>query len=241
MGTRIGSAGSYSDIPGRARSGRKAISNSTSSLRRKGILTEQLPREDVVLIGLGGAGGIAAHVMTQAGMEVVALEAGPRRYANEMTLDEIRNDVRNWLRARRRKGEVPTWRESPAGEAGESPWPMLMVNAVGGTTIHYDAASPRLLPWNFASRSLTIERYGAGAIPADSTLADWPVSYDEIERYYDLVEKATGVGGAASANPFEGTRSDQYPMGPLRRSGWNTLMDGPRATSAGTPIPPRPR
>ena len=76
-----------------------------------------------------------------------------------------------------------------------------MVNAVGGTTVHYDALSARLLPWNFESRSRTIERYGAGAIPSGSTLADWPVSYDELEPYYDLVEQTIGVGGHGGCEP----------------------------------------
>jgi len=159
-------------------------------------------------------------------MAVVALEAGPRRRPEEMTLDEIRNDVRNWLSAPKARAEVPTWRETSAEASSQSPWPMLTVNAVGGTTIHYDAVSPRLLPWNFASRSLTVARYGDGAIPRDSTLTDWPLSYDELEPYYDLVEKTIGIGGAAGANPFEGPRSSEYPLGPLRRSGWNRWMQG---------------
>ena len=75
-----------------------------------------------------------------------------------------------------------------------------------------------------AARSLTIERYGAGAIPSGSTLVDWPVGYDHLEPYYDVVEKAIGVGGTDGANPFEGSRFSPYPMPPLRRSGWNRLM-----------------
>ena len=34
---------------------------------------------DVVIVGLGAGGSIAAHVLTEAGLRVVALEAGPRR------------------------------------------------------------------------------------------------------------------------------------------------------------------
>jgi gluconate 2-dehydrogenase alpha chain len=188
-------------------------------------LTERLPGTDVALIGLGAAGGIAAHVLTEAGLDVVALEAGPRRAPEEMTLDEIRNDVRSWLARPKAAGEVPTWREGPSETAGPSQWPMLMVNAVGGTTVHYDAVSPRLLPWNFESASRTVERYGAGAIPAGSTIADWPLSYADLEPFYERVEETIGVGGAAGANPFEGPRRSNYPMPPLRRSGWNRLTE----------------
>jgi hypothetical protein len=69
--------------------------------------------------------------------------------------------------------EVPTWRETRE-EAVASPWPMLMANGVGGSTLHYEAVSFHFLPWNFATHSLALARYGSSAIPADSTVADWP-------------------------------------------------------------------
>ena len=68
------------------------------------------PVTDVLIIGLGGAGGIAADVLTRAGLEVVALEAGPRRAPADMTLDELRNDVHAWLAEPKARGELPTWR-----------------------------------------------------------------------------------------------------------------------------------
>jgi gluconate 2-dehydrogenase alpha chain len=108
-----------------------------------------------------------------------------------------------------------------------------MMNAVGGTSIHYGMQSWRLSPWNFKGRSETIRRYGAGAIPAGSTLVDWPVDYEELEPYYDRVEFEIGVSGKAGnlngtlvsgGNPFEGPRRREFPMPPLRRSGWTELM-----------------
>ena len=177
---------------------------------------------DVALVGLGAACGVAAHVLTEAGLDVVALEAGPRREAAEMTQDEIRNDTRSWLSEPKSGHEVPTYRTSAVESAGPSPWPTLMVNAVGGTTVHYPALSIRLQPWNFRSRSATLERYGAAAIPEGSTMTDWPLDYAELEPYYDVVERAIGVGGE-DANPYDGPRSGSYPLPPLRRSGWNEL------------------
>ncbi len=185
------------------------------------------------MVGLGGAGGIAAHVLTQAGLDVVALEAGSRVDAGMATLDQIRNDFRSPLTSTKFLHELPTWRSDPSATAGPSPWPMLMVNAVGGSTVHYDCASLRFLPWHFVSRARTIERYGEGAIPPGSTLADWPLSYEELEPYYDAVEYAIGVSGAAGnlqgtldpkGNVFEGPRQRGYPMPPVRASGWMDLL-----------------
>lgn len=187
---------------------------------------------DVCLIGLGAAGGIAARVLTAAGLEVVALEAGPRVEAGMMALDELRNDVHGWLSEPKAAGEVPTYRPDPSVEAGPCPWPMLMVNAVGGSSVHYAALSARFQPWNFSARSGVIAEHGAAAIPAGSTIADWPLAYEELEPYYDAVEREIGVAGAAGVlasglqpggNPFEGPRRRDYPLPPLRRSGWTEL------------------
>ena len=181
---------------------------------------------DVVIVGLGAGGSIAAHVLADAGLSVVALEAGPWRGRNEMALDEVRNEVDHWLCAPKSAGEVPTFRPDAETPAVACPHPTLMVNAVGGSAIHYPGTSPRFLPWNFRARTRTLERYGEAAIPADSTLADWPLDYETLERYYDRVEHAVGVCGEARANPFEGRRSRAYPMPALRRSGLTEHVSG---------------
>ncbi|HVW18316.1 MAG TPA: GMC family oxidoreductase [Solirubrobacteraceae bacterium] len=204
------------------------------------------PSTDVVIVGMGAAGGIAADVLTDAGLSVVGLEAGERVAADMMSLDEIRNDIRGWLVGPKARGERPTWRERASDEAGPPPWPILMVNAVGGSTVHYDGVSFRLLPWHFEARSRTIERYGADAIPRGSTVADWPISYEELEPYYDLVEHAVGVSGTAgnvagvpstAGNPFEGPRSREYPMPPLRSTGWLDLLSGAASSLGWHPYP----
>lgn len=192
-------------------------------------------RADVLLIGLGAANGVAAQVLTEAGLDVVALEAGPRVGPQETTLDEIRNDIRSWLTAPKALHELPTWRTDPSETAGVSPWPLLMANAVGGSTVHYPGLSARFLEWNFESRSSTVARYGEGALPPESTLADWPLGYDELEPYYELAERAIGVAGRAGnlrgttspgGNPLEAPRASEYPLPPLRRTGWTELMAG---------------
>ena len=177
-----------------------------------------------MLVGLGAAGSIAAHVLTQAGLRVVAVEAGPRRRRDEMMLDEIRNEIDHWLGAPKSAGEVPTFRADTGTPAVRSPYPTLMVNAAGGSALHYPGTSPRLFPWNFCARTRTLERYGIAAIPSDSTLVDWPLGYGELEPYYALVEHAIGISGEAGSNPFEGPRSCADPRPPLRRTGWTELM-----------------
>jgi gluconate 2-dehydrogenase alpha chain len=172
---------------------------------------------------MGAGGSVAAHALTAAGLRVVGLEAGPRRSGAEAAPDEIRNEIDHWLCEPKSAGEVPTFRTDVSTPAVPSPHATLMPNGVGGAALHYPGTSPRLAPWNFRARSQTVARYGEAAIPDGSTLADWPLDYDELEPYYSLVEHAIGVSGEAS-NPFEGPRSRDYPMPPLRRSGWTGLM-----------------
>ena len=188
---------------------------------------ERLAPVDVVIVGLGAAGGIMAARLAEAGLHVVGLEAGPRVTRRDFTFDELENDFRNRLGEVKVNDEVPSWRPLPDGEATTSRAGRnvsLMVNGVGGGTIHYAGQHLRLAPWHFRLRTATVERYGAGMLPPGSTAIDWPVGYDELEPDYDAVEQELGVSGQGGVNPFEGPRSRDYPLGPLRRTGWTELI-----------------
>lgn len=184
------------------------------------------PQTDVVIVGLGAAGGVAADVLTKRGLRVVGLEAGPHLTNSDFItlLDEIAGCfTRNKLGDPKFNKEIPTWRPNESTPAGESPivWPMM--NAVGGTSVHYGAQSWRLSPGDFRIRSDTVARYGEAALPPGSSVADWPLRYEDLEPYYDYVEHAIGVSGRGDSNPFAGPRSRDYPMPPLRTAGYCAL------------------
>ncbi len=153
---------------------------------------------DVVIVGMGAAGGVAALPLAQAGLKVIGLEAGTWLTPKDFAPDELRNNYRAWPHSvQKANREVPTHR--PNASAPYSPRPAFhpMMNGVGGTTLHYWAQSWRLSPWDFKVVSDTTRRYGAARIPAGSTVEDWPFGIDEIERYYDIVERELGVSGKA--------------------------------------------
>jgi len=188
---------------------------------------------EVVIIGLGAAGGVAALPIAQAGLDIVALEAGTWLTKRDFAPDELRNNVRDWPQAvQKAQHEIPTQRVSARGltlRASSHP----MMNAVGGTTNHYWAQSWRLNPWDFKVVSETTKRYGASRVPKGSTVEDWPFGLDELERYYDRVEHEIGVSGQAGnirgaidrrGNIFEGPRARPFPMPPLRGTGFTDLM-----------------
>jgi gluconate 2-dehydrogenase alpha chain len=197
-------------------------------------MATELPGTDVVVVGLGAAGGVAVLPLTDAGLNVVGLEAGTWLSPADFAPDELRNNFRGWPQSvQKANREVPTHR--PATGAPYSPRLAIhpMMNAVGGTTLHYWAQSWRLNPWDFAVVSRTRQRYGSARIPPGSTVEDWPFGLDELEPYYDKVEIELGVSGQAGnvrgaidrrGNIFEGPRARGYPMPALRGSGFTDMM-----------------
>jgi choline dehydrogenase-like flavoprotein len=166
-------------------------------------------RVDVCIIGAGASGAAAAKVLTERGLRVVALERGPWRTKETFGGDELANINRYnlWpdplLNPR-------TVRDSASGETRTElfcPVPQM----VGGGTVHWQGWLPRFTENDFRLRSIV------GDLPG-TTLADWPITYDELEPYYTQVEWAFGVSGAAGANKYESWRSKGYPCPPMPQS-----------------------
>ena len=189
---------------------------------------------DVVLVGVGAVGGVAALPLVRAGLDVIGLEAGNWLTARDFAPDELRNNIRGWPQSvQKANREVPTHRRSEGAPYSPRPSVHPMMNAVGGTSLHYWGQSWRLNPWDFRVVSETARRYGAGRIPAGSTVEDWPFGLEELEPYYDAVEYEVGISGQAGningtiderGNIFEGPRQREFPMPPLRGSGFTELM-----------------
>ncbi len=197
-------------------------------------MATELKKTDVVIVGLGAVGGVAVLPIVEAGLNVVGLEAGTWLRADDFAPDELRNNYRGWPQAvQKANREIPTHR--PNASSPNSPRLAIhpMMNAVGGTSLHYWAQSWRLSPWDFKVMSETTRRYGASRIPKGSTVEDWPFGLEELEPYYDRVEREIGVSGKAGnidgridrgGNIFEGPRKREYPMPPLRGSGFTEMM-----------------
>ncbi len=210
-------------------------------------MTVTLAATDVAVIGLGGVGGVAVLPLAEAGMDVVGLEAGTWLSPSDFAPDELRNNYRGWPQAAQKANrEIPVHR--PNASAQDSPRGSVhpMMNGVGGTTLHYWAQSWRLNPWDFRVVSETTRRYGAGRIPAGSTVEDWPFGLEELEPWYDLVEREVGVSGQAGnvngtidarGNIFEGPRAREYPMPPLRGTEFTELMAGAARRLGWNPFP----
>ena len=193
-----------------------------------------LKRVDVAVVGLGAAGGVAVLPMARAGLKIAGIEAGTWMDPHSYRADEIYNNVRGMVTSvQKANREIPTFRDGPSSPTRPRGAIHPMMNAIGGTSIHYWASSWRLKPWDFQTRTQVEKRYGAHALPAGSTLEDWPISYDDLEPYYDVIEHEVGVSGKAGniqgvldpqGNVYEGPRKREYPMPPLRSTDYTEMM-----------------
>src|SRR5215470_11296176 len=92
---------------------------------------------DVVIIGMGAAGGVAALPLAQAGLEVIGLEAGSLLTRKDFAPDELRNNYRGWPQAvQKANQEIPTSRATASSPTGPRPAIHPMQNTVGGTSLH---------------------------------------------------------------------------------------------------------
>ena len=193
-------------------------------------MATKLKDVDVVIVGLGWTGGILAKELTEAGMKVVAIERGETRttekdYSVPNVRDELRYVVRHDLMMNTARDTL-TVRNDPKQEA----LPMrrlgsfLPGDVVGGSGVHWSGHTWRWTDMEFKVRSMYEERYGRNFIPADMTIQDWGISYDELEPYYDRFERTAAISGKAGnvrgeilpgGNPFESPRSREYPLPPL--------------------------
>jgi gluconate 2-dehydrogenase alpha chain len=181
-------------------------------------------KTDVVIVGAGAAGGILAAELSKAGMKVIGLERGPRlTTADFAPQDELRYFQRQDLRPNMKRDPV-TWRPN-ANARAITVGGLNNGNQAGGGTVHYGAVSWRFHEDDFRVRSNTVERYGASAIPEDSSVTDWPLSYADLEPFYDRAEYEIGVSGKAGnlqgrkidgGNVFEAPRRREYPLPALQ-------------------------
>ncbi|WP_061963323.1 GMC family oxidoreductase [Demequina aurantiaca] len=192
-------------------------------------------RYDAIIVGSGAGGGVAAQALTEAGMQVLVVERGSAPPAAKLTSDHLRNprsDSGLGVLTGPPVAGNPRVADSGSSQstvdATDPRWNNNAMTLGGGTRV-YGAQAWRFAPQDFAMAST----YG---VPEGSALADWPVTYADMEPYYSRAEYDLGVSGAPGSARTEGARSRPFPMPPLpmtrpaerlrsgaERLGWATL------------------
>ncbi len=158
---------------------------------------------DVVVVGLGAAGGTLAAALAARGLQVLGLEAGPQL---DPTTD-YRDDELEFAVDRRLCWQEPEVLEYEGSEL-VAPW-LARNRGVGGPHV-WSGFAYRFHPSDFRVATEV-------GVPADSSVADWPIDYDVLEPWYEAAEELVGVGGTAGNHPYEAPRRGPYPGPPVPR------------------------
>lgn len=168
---------------------------------------------NAVIIGAGAGGGVVAKELSTAGLSVVLLERGLWYSAADCRKDDLFNQRTQVLGAkfgpdeeRNPRVSVEDGRETVVNpsDGGYS----NNAACVGGGTFSYGA-----MAWRYHEKDFRM-RTTYGAVDG-STLDDWPISYADLEPYYEKAEWEMGVSGDVSNDPFKAPRRKNLPMPPL--------------------------
>jgi choline dehydrogenase-like flavoprotein len=173
-----------------------------------------LKHVNAVIVGAGAGGGVAAKELAAGGLSVVLLERGKWYTAADCRKDDLRNqrtsalgnnsgpdEERNPRVVVDLNGQERVVLPSEGGYSNNAA-------CVGGGTFTYGAQA-----WRYQEKDFRMATtYG---VPEGSTLSDWPISYAELEPYYEKAEYEIGVSGDVTPDPFHGPRRRPLPMPPL--------------------------
>jgi choline dehydrogenase-like flavoprotein len=161
---------------------------------------------DVIVVGSGAAGGVAAKELTEGGAQVLLLEAGPslnpakdyltHRWPYEMPFrgfdkpgDRQKFYPKQWTADEYSRGLYIEDPKHPYTTPPGKPYTWVRSRFVGGKMLHWGRNARRLSDYDFKAA----DRDGYGE--------NWPITYADLAPFYDKVENFVGVAGTIENIP----------------------------------------
>nr|WP_179725519.1 GMC family oxidoreductase [Nocardioides kongjuensis] len=175
---------------------------------RRGSVNVQAAVEDadVLIVGAGPSGAVAAYELARRGFKVVCLEQGEWNLPDDFT-----GDKPSWELAR-----LKQWHPSPNRRGNDADYPInadnsplepLLFNGVGGSSILYSGHWVRALPSDFRVRTL------------DGVAEDWPFTYEDLRPFYDEVTHHIGASGLEGDPSYPDAHTFPLPPLPIGKAG----------------------
>jgi choline dehydrogenase-like flavoprotein len=174
---------------------------------------------DAIVVGSGAAGGVAAKELTEGGLQVLLLEAGPQlnpakdflshRWPYEMPFrgfdkpgDRPKYYPNQWTADEYSRGLYIEDPDHPYTTPAEKPYTWVRSRCVGGKLLHWGRNARRLSDYDF--KAADRDAYGE----------NWPITYAELAPYYDKVESFVGVAGSIENIPHlpDGKYLPHFPL-----------------------------
>ena len=162
-------------------------------------IKENSKEYDVIIVGSGAGGGMATKILSEAGLSVALVEAGP--YYDPANPEQMTQMKWPYESPRRGAGTTRPFGDydqayggwdiegEPYSQVGDTQFRWFRSRMLGGRTNHWGRISLRFGPDDFRKKSI------------DGLGEDWPITYDDIKPYYDKVDKLIGVFGSKENLP----------------------------------------
>ncbi|WP_371374840.1 GMC family oxidoreductase [Thalassotalea aquiviva] len=194
---------------------------------------------DVCIVGSGAGASPVAYTLAKAGKKVLILEKGPWLTEEDFFKDEMAccrrttyspklEDEQHVIEEEYVKNDGSSYWQGEA--TSESGWDFWNGNMVGGSSNLMSGYFHRLKPIDFRLKSEFGEIDGANVV-------DWPISYAELEPYYDMVDKVVGVSGKVVEHPHLEPHKSDYPFPPTAEHPISSWIDTTATKMGLHPIP----
>ncbi len=194
---------------------------------------------DVCIIGSGAGASPVAYTLANAGAKVLVLEKGPWLTEKEFFKDELTISIHDAYNPKL-SDEQHVIEEEYHDENGDSYWQGEATSdsgwsfwngtVVGGSSNFMSGYFHRLKPIDFRLKT------EFGRIPG-ANIEDWPITYNELEPYYAMVEQVVGVSGRVVDHPHQEPRSSDFPYPPIAELPMSTWIDKAAKKIGYHPVP----